>query len=484
MKIKPRLILTVIFLLTLTFRLYISFTNSSFSGDNSYFNLRITEEIANDGKPVFYDELSYGGRNIIYPQAFNYFLSLFSFIPNYEKIIPALLSSLIVFLFYAISKKITNNVQSSLFVSLISAFIPIEIMTTINQISVYSLVIPVLLLMILCLLNLDNKKYFVLFIILSFLLPLIHPISLLFVFSLFFYLMLLSTESVSLDRAKKETIIFSLFVILLINFFLYRDALLRYGLDIIWQNIPASLFETYFKSLNIFEIFYFIGIIPLILGIVGMYTGLFKKKDPVALLLTSFILSTLLLMSLKLINLQIGVLFISIPLVILASSSMSNAYSYLPLTKFSKYKPYFNIIFLILIIVLSVIPSILIANSLPSYDKEMKTFSWFRENTRENAVILVPYQYGNSITYFSKRTNVADDNFLLAPNVEERLNDIEVIYKSVFELKAIELIKKYDIDYIYSSKDVLDYYNITKIPYIDNEECFNLVTEDVYEIKC
>ena len=150
MKIKPNLILIAIFLITLLFRLYISFTNSSFSSDDSYFNLRVTENIANTGKPLVYDSLSYGGRNLIYSQAFNYLLALFSFIPKHEKIIPTLLGSLIVIIIYFISKKITNSIQSSLFVSLISAFIPIEIMTTTNQISVYSLVIPILLLMILC----------------------------------------------------------------------------------------------------------------------------------------------------------------------------------------------------------------------------------------------------------------------------------------------------------------------------------------------
>ncbi len=478
MRINYKFILAIIFLLTLAFRLYMAFTNSSFSSDDSYFNLRVTEHIIDNKKPLLYDDLSYSGRSLIYPQAFNYFLAIFSYIPYYEKIIPAILSSLIVIIVYLISKKITNNTNASLFAALLSAFIPIEIRTNINQISVYSLVIPIILLMILALLNLENKKYSILFIILAFLLPLLHPVSFLFMFSLLFYLILANTESINIGKAKKEIIIFSFFVILLINFFLYRNALIRYGTNIIWQNIPGNLFSIYFKTFNILEVLYLLGVIPLILGIIGIYTGLFKRKDENILLLASLILASLLLLSLKLINLQVGVLFISLPLLIASSKSLANIYSYFNITKFYKYKNYFDAILFILIIVLSIFPSIFVATSLPNHNQEVNTFTWIRENTEKNSVILVPVNLGNTLTYIGRRKNVADDNFLLAPNIDERLEDINIIYTSVFEIKGLELLEKYKINYIY----LPSYYN--KIPYIDDEKCFEMVREDVYKAKC
>lgn len=484
MKINPKFVLGIIFLLTLGFRLYVSFTNTSFSSDESYFNLRLTENIIETKKPLTYDELSYSGRNLIYPQAFNYFLALFWFVPEYEKIIPAILSSLIVIIIYFISKKITNDVKASLFSSLLSAFIPIEIRTNVNQISIYSLVIPVLLLMILALLNLDNKKYFILFIILSFLLPLIHPISILFTLSLLFYLILIDTESINLNKAKKEAIMFSFFLVLLINFFMYKEALLRYGTNIIWQNIPSILFNEYFKTFDMLEIIYLLGIIPLFFGVIGIYLGLFKRKDNSIILLSSFILVALLLISLKLINLKISILFISLPLLIASSKALSSLYSYIDLTKFSKFKKYFDFSLIILIILLSILPSILIATSLPNYNQEIKTFKWLDQNTAQNSVILAGYDLGNILTYFSNRKNVADDNFLLAPNVEERLGDIDNIYRTVFEVKGLELIKKYNIKYIYASNSVLKKYSLTKIPYIENKNCFELIGEDIYEVKC
>ena len=483
MKINYKAVLLVIFLLTFGFRLYIAFTNPTFSSDESYFNLRVTDHIIENKSPLLYDELSYSGKSLIYPQFFNYFLALFSFIPGYEKIIPALLISSIVLIVFLICNKITNNPTASLFSAFLSAFIPIEIKTNINQISVYSLLIPIILLMILCLLNLDNKKYFNLFIILTFLSPLIHPISFLFSLSLIFYLLLINTESIHITRAKKEVIVFAFFAILLINFFLYREALIRYGTNIIWLNIPGSLFDDYF-NFNIIEVLYLLGIIPLIFGVIGIYTGLFKKKDPDILLLSSFMLSTLLLMALKLINLEVGVLFLSLPLLIASSKTLSNLYYYFSITKFAKYKKHFNLILFVLIIILSLIPSFLIATSLPNYELEKDRFTWIKLNTEPNSVVLAPYDMGNILTYYSERKNVVDNNFLLAPNVDERLSDAELIYKSGFEVKALELVEKYKINYIYTSPEILNRYNLVKIPYVDDSNCFEPVAENVYKVKC
>ncbi len=477
MKINYKIVLVIIFLLTLAFRLYISFTNTSFSSDDSYFNLRVTNYIIDNKRPLIYDDLSYSGRTLVYPQAFNVFLAVFSFIPSYEKIIPALLISSIVFIVYLISKKISNNVKVSLFMALTAAFIPIEIKTNVNQISVYSLVIPIILLMILALLNLDQKRYFNLFVILSFLLPLIHPISFLFAFSLLFYLILINTESINIDKSKKEAVAFSFFIILVINFFLYKSALIKYGTNIIWQSIPQNLFSVYFQTFNIIEILYLLGFIPLILGIIGIYSGIFRKKEESMILLGSFLLATLILVSLKLINLQIALLFISLPLLIASSKSLKDIYDYFTITKFDKLERYFDITLLVLIVIASIIPAIIIGLNLPNYNQEINTFSWVRENSNKDSIILAPFEFGNILTYISERKNVLDDNFLLAPNSNERIEDIGIIYKTPFEVKGLELIKKYNINYIYIPS------NLT-IPYINDEKCFEMVNQDVQKVKC
>jgi hypothetical protein len=484
MKFKPSAYLFVIILFTLVFRLYFAFSNPNFSSDESYFHLRLINYIIENKLPMFYDLLSYGGHKIFYPQFFHILFALFSFIPFFLKIFPAIISSSLVVVVYLISKKITNEITPSLFTALLAAFIPIEIQNSVNQISIYSFVVLLILLLYLSLINIEQKKYFNLFLILSFILPLIHPSSLLFIFSLAFYLILANTESLFIKRYKKEAIIFSFFLILLINFLIYKNLFLQYGINIIWQNIPASLFSAYFKSINVLEIIYLIGILSMILGSLGIFFGLFKEKNDSIILLTSAILSSLFLLLFKLLNVKIGILFLSIFLVIISSLAISKIYNYLSLTKFIKIRKYFTWIFLLLIFSLSIIPSYFVAKNLPNYNAQIKSFTWIKNSTSLNSTIVVPLELGNILTETAERKNIIDTNFLLSRNTEERFEDVNIIYDSFSKIKALESLRKYNANYIYLDDYVKNKYNLTKIRYIDDEKCFEEIKNDVYKVIC
>ena len=83
MKKKPLRILVIIFLLSLAFNLYLSFSSPYLNNDQSYFNLNIIDNIKSTGLPLFYDELSYGGRAVIVQPLFHYLFAILSFIPFY-----------------------------------------------------------------------------------------------------------------------------------------------------------------------------------------------------------------------------------------------------------------------------------------------------------------------------------------------------------------------------------------------------------------
>jgi hypothetical protein len=433
---------------------------------------------------MFYDNLSYGGGPLYYPQLFHILISLFSFIPYFLKIIPAIIASTLVIVVYLIAKKITNDTIASLLTAFLSAFIPIEIRNSINQISIYSFIIPLILILYLCLINLEQKKYFNLFLILSFLLPLIHASSLIFIFSLLFYLILANTESLFISKYKKEVMIFSFFLILLINFLIYKNIFLQYGLNSIWQNIPDSLFSQYFKNLNILEAIYLISALPIILGTLGIFIGLFKEKNDSIILLTAAILTTLFLLSFKILNLQIGILFLTVFLVIISSLTISKIYTYLSLTKFSKFKKYTHLIIILLIIGLSFIPSYFVAKSLPNYSYQIKSFELIKGNTEENSTILVPLEFGNILTAIAERKNIMDDNFLLVKNAEERFQDINLIYNTYSKIKALESLRKYNINYIYVDDYVREKYKIKEPRYVDDKNCFGEIKNDIYKVIC
>ena len=69
--------LYIIFLLVLVFRLFFAFQSEEFNDDNAYFTLRNVESIQQTGKPLFNDELSYGGRQTVFLPLYYYILAAF-----------------------------------------------------------------------------------------------------------------------------------------------------------------------------------------------------------------------------------------------------------------------------------------------------------------------------------------------------------------------------------------------------------------------
>ena len=475
MKKKPLRILLVIFFLSLLFNLYLSFSSPYLNNDESYFNLRVIDNIKSTGLPIFYDQLSYGGRNLIVQPLFYYIFALLSFIPFYYIIFPALLVSSVIFISYFIAKEITSDEASSLFTALLAGFVPLYSKTLINQFSVYTLILPLIAFMVLCFIKLDNKKYFRWFIVGSIALPFIHSSSFLFIFILLFHLLLMNAENIKLTKLKKEALIFSFFFIFLINIMFFKQAFLRYGFDVVYGNNPLIY------NFNIFQGLYLLGIIPLFLGILGLYQGFFKLKRESMVLISSLTLGVLFLLLFNLININLGLLFLSFGLVIASSLALRNFFIYLNKTKISHLKNLIIIVFILLFVFLSLIPTY------TGYNKEFSDLSeigWLRDNAEQDSVILAPLEYGHLITYFAGKQNMIDSNFLLAPDTQQRFYDVNLIYGGWSYNKAIELLKEYDVDYIYITEEVKNIYNIEDLEYLQDEECIRGVKEGIYQFIC
>ncbi|MBI2110684.1 hypothetical protein HYT51_02795, partial [Candidatus Woesearchaeota archaeon] len=67
-----------LFLVVSLFYFFFAMQTAQFSNDEAYFHLRQVENINSFGKPLLEDNLSYGGREILYPPLFHYFLAFFS----------------------------------------------------------------------------------------------------------------------------------------------------------------------------------------------------------------------------------------------------------------------------------------------------------------------------------------------------------------------------------------------------------------------
>ena len=484
-----------LFLLVSLFYVFFAFQTEHFSSDDAYFHLRQVEKIHDSGRNIVNDPLSYGGREILYPPLFHYFLAFFAIffpITFVLKIVPAALLGLLAVLSYLIAREITHHEQASFFAALLTGFIPLLVSQTLNQVSVYSLILPLVFYMIYCFIKMkENRTYVGRFVFLSFLLPFVHPSAFLLVLVLAFYILLIISESLSIDNLRKEAIIFCGILLILLEFLFYRNALLEHGFALFQGGIPSLLLPFYFQDVNIFLILYHLGILTIVLGCFGIFRALYRERNKNAFLLVSVVLSTLLLLLFKFIDFFGGMLFFGVAIGILSSIAFAHFFNYVSITKFAPYQTYVRVFVFVFIIAFSFVPSFFVAQKIIDTslsDKEEAVFEWIRDSTPRNSVVLADVNEGHYITSIAQRKNVLDSHFLLASKPLERLEDMKLMYLTWSEARALSLFRKYDINYIYLSKRTKQKYNFDSLVYTKNQRCFKKVQSnekaELYQILC
>ena len=472
-----------------------AFQSQYFSSDSAYFHVKHIEHIRDTGKPMLYDSLSYGGKSVLYPPLFHYilaFLSLFIPLVIVLKIIPALMLGLLAVIVYLLGIELTQDYRAAFFSATLTAFIPLLVSRTLNQVSVYTFILPLFFFMIYCFLKIKEKKsYLWYFIGLSLLFPFLHPNAFLFVLVLLFYVALLVSEGFTLSKIHKEALVFSALLIILLEFFFYRSALLEHGFGVLQGGIPAQFLPSVFQSVNVLEIFYHVGVATIVLGSFGVYSLLFRKREKHALLLVSVVLSTLLLLLFKLLDFFGGLLFLGVTLGVLSSIAFAHLFKYVSITKLAKYQSYLLLIFFVVVLVFSFLPSYYLANQVVTQsisDDEVISLLWIRDHTPKESVVLADVDEGNYINAIAQRKNIADISFLLAPDALVRLEDIKIMYLTFSEARALSLFRKYHVNYIYVSKETKQKYSFTKLIYTTNAQCFKKVqaygTTEIYQILC
>jgi len=268
---KSLILVFLIFLITLSIRLYFAFSSNNFDYD-AYFAIRQINHIKETGFPLFKDNLSFSGNLVIFSPVFYYIISLFSLFLKTEiaaKILQNLFITLIIPITYLISKKITKNNLTSIISALFVSFIP-SLSKEAFSIDSFSLALPLILISIYYLIDI-NERNVVHFLISTIFSAIINPISVVLIPLFWIYLLFLRIDKVKRMKVASDSIIFSTFFILLIQFLIYKKAFLMHGYSIIWQNIPNELFSKYFSELNLLSIVEGIGFIPFVFGIYETY---------------------------------------------------------------------------------------------------------------------------------------------------------------------------------------------------------------------
>ncbi len=485
---RDYIILFVIFLLALNFRMILSLQAGGFSSDSSYYSLRHIDYISENTQPMIYDELSYGGRYVLDTHIFHYMLAgLRAFLPDFFvfKMLPEILFASLIFIVYGVAKTLTDNSTAAMLAALISGFIPIFVSNSINTISVYAILFPLIFYQLFCLMNLETHKSK--FIVLSFLLPLIHPFTAILALAFVFYAVLLSIESIRIKKQVKEAIIFFVMLVVLLSLILYKKAFLALGINALLQNVPPALFASYFQGINIFSLIYNIGIIPLILGALGIIFGIAWEKNDSAFMLGALVLADFALLFLKLINFDLGMMFLGFLLAIFSATAISKAISYVKITKFARHKSAIFVAFVALIAATLFVPSysggLNAIRTAPSAD-EINALTWISRNAPEDSVVLGNIDEGSLIAYAAQRKTVADNVFMFAP---DRHDDVHAMLTSESLVKATNLMHNYGIDYVFVSEKTRQAYNMEDLNNADSE-CYKMEHESekakVYKFLC
>nr|MBC8444090.1 hypothetical protein [Candidatus Woesearchaeota archaeon] len=408
---KKTKILVFIFLLVLAIRFYFTLSTPNFTGDQAYHTLSQVKQISETGTPLFYDDLSYGGRFTTFHPLFYYILAFFNlFLPLnlVGKLIPNLFASTLVILIYMISLEITQRKNISLITAFIAGFIPLFFKQTINNISVYSLAIPLIFLSLFALMNINkSKNYVYLFLSSLILLMLTHASSFLLILSLLIYLTLIKAINLHQSKLELELILFSSFIVIWFLLILFKNAFLIHGYYTIWQNAPEKILSHYFFDINILEAIYAIGIIPFIFGIYIIYKYIFKKRKRAIYIFTGTTAASFFLIWFKLLKPSESLILLGLSLVILSSQYYKDFSVFILKTKIPHKKIYLFSLMVILILT-SFLPSLSYANKEISNaltTQELEALNWIQENTPEDSTIISSYKEGHLITSISERKN-------------------------------------------------------------------------------
>jgi hypothetical protein len=484
--------LWIMFACILAIRLFIVFSNTNFNYD-AYFTLRQVENIQSRGTPIYQDDLSYGGKTLLFAPLYYYIIAFFGMIIGNDaagKIIPNVFAALIVIVAYLIAMKITKSHKISMITGFMTGFVPIMFFD-INNISLDYFAIILIFSIIYCIMKFSERRFVDYALILIFMLVLTTPLAFILILGLLIYLLLLKLENFSTEMKELEVILFFIFLVFWINLLIYKNALLSHGISIVWNNLPLPILANFFGRLTFLETFYTISIIPLILGIHSLYTVFYLEKNKDVMLLTGFAIGIFLLLWFKLIDLITGLSFLSVSLVLLSAFSLKRFAGFLDKSKFHRHSTKILWMMIILFVLTAILPSILIGRDFsgrtPTND-DINVLSWAKMNLPRNAVISASIEEGNMVSYYANRKNIMDTNFLLTPNINQRMDAIETIYKTRFETDAVRALNNYNSKYIFLSENDRHKYRISELFYTSNEDCFEIIynsgPSELYLSKC
>lgn len=387
----------------------------NFPGTQSYFNLRIGNDFST------YDELSYGGRNILHTAGLPFMINILpNIIINYLPIIFGIFNLI---LLYFILKKL--EIGNKAVVLLIYTFSP----TTIYLISTLNNYFVPLFLILTGFLMYQYKKLKIFSII---------PFSLICFFNLNMTIITFVLLGVLLIIKKERYIFYPLALWYAFFIFLFSKATNFLFKTAMYENLG----DFFIHSISDFGGIYGLGIFAIILAVIGINKE-WKYKYNHLLMFTFFTALIFLLIIIK-----ESIILINFFICIFCVKGILHLYKKEWVNETIKILTLFVIIsglmfsFLVRVDQLSEeLPNQEIIEAM-EYIKELDKGTMFSEITR-----------GHWIT-FAGMENIIDENINFAPEYRERNKDVKNLFKTRDINIAKDIIKKYDISYIWMDRGI------------------------------
>jgi len=440
--------LFAVILIIIAARLLFAFQTPTLN-DDAYLDARHVQHILETGLPPTNDTLSWGGTQFVGGSLWHYLLALFSLIIPVTltlKIVPAIFASLLSIPVFLTIYDITKKTYTSLTLTLVANFIPIYFSHALNT---HAIVVPLFFWTLYCWLKLPEKKYAYLTVGSIIIYSFIHPSILIFMASMLLFIIFCRIEKLKTTNAGFELLLFGLAFALWAQFILYKNALIKHGLNIFWLNIPPELLTIHFTQFNIFELFWYIGFFPVFGGSYALYKYMFQEERKPLYALFSIISIVAGMLWLKIVELTFGLIIMGIALTLLLPYALELFHKYMNSTKFSRLERLFTTLLLLTLIITTIPPALVSAQETHTITtEEHDALEWIKHNTHDDATIFAPVGLGHAITSISERKNVIDNNYLLHEDAQERWHDTERVYQSVLETEVVSIFQQYNATHI------------------------------------
>jgi hypothetical protein len=452
----------------------LSLQSPNYSDDVSYYTLRQIDHISIAGKPIIHDDLYSGERHFIMLPFYYYLMAFFNmFLPKIAlKIVNNIFASLIVIAVYILAKRVIKNENIAFICSMLAALFPLYLKVTLNSLNPLSIAVPGSIFLIYLFLDIDKTLAGLIWV--TIFLVLNSTTSFIMVLSVLFFIFLNYIYQRDYSKLHLEYAVFFMTFLLWVIFLLFKNNFQVHGFSLFREQLP------YLGDVDLHSLMQSLGLIPLSLGMYSVYLYIVKKTNENITMIISVFFSSSVLLALKLISSETGMLFLSISLVILFGQFLKDLSINLEKSKIAARQ---NIIVygIAALVFLTIIPGMFFLDK-PYQNSYLAGFRWINNTPRDSAVLGLPKE-GSLIAYFGGRKSVIDTQYITIDDASVRFDDVNAFYDSRFRINALRILDKYDVDYFIVSEGLED----LNLSFTLKDPCFAIAYKgeiEIYERKC